>query len=815
MSTTDSGLCTPVYIPPVAANELHKGDEPKRRRGPVSCAECRRLKLKCDRKVPCSSCCKRGCAAICPNGTLTAGPGNRFVLADTEHLHEKIQAMGKRINELEDALAALQAQLSTDPHPLLAPELLHLKALPPTQNVDEAVNQSYIPVCDALGTLTLGDRAQFFGNNAHADYLLEATTHESPAAASSLPLDLLLLADAFPMTSVQELKDDVYRRLADWLPPPSEAWMLIDTYYMNAAWMFNPIPKDEFVETIAKRVYPTPHDRASLADVTPHDAAVICMVFAEASITAADRAPCNVEALNYYQLARVALGVDSVIDHPTLQAVRAVHMMTTFLHMVDHPNGATACYMLLGLAAQVCQSLGLHRKDTQWGIPEEECQKRRHVFWEVLSFDMWTSLAFGRPPSFSYSQVDAIVADDTERFVGQDGTLQASYRLWNHTFSRECLLKVMDQAFGVTPPAYGTVLRLDRLVREHPISESLRLVNVGHVEAGHSTALILQRNTVFALSQKLLLYLHRSFFAKALMEHPQDPLKSKYAQSVLASFRSAYYITASARALYAAIPLSLRFWHFWSQCFSASVILGSIVIRSPGSGLAPAAWIELDRVYTLFERVAPESRRVARMMPKMRRLREKAHESYTAFTAASDSVPQRQCKPEEEMELLFMWGWTRLINTRSAPADAEAAGTNTDTDTELGAGIDPFASFVPPESWNPIPLDSAPTHEQMQQWAEPFDIFSLVNSTGAPQFDQSFAMGGADAPLPLPQAPLSMLGSSVPLAPGAKYPYAPLSTPSPESAAATLEGTLDTTWQRFMDGIGLSFDEVQGSDGSS
>lgn len=55
----------------------------KRGRGQVACAECRRfdnffytvkflfmaflrLKVRCDKKIPCGSCVKRGCAAICP-----------------------------------------------------------------------------------------------------------------------------------------------------------------------------------------------------------------------------------------------------------------------------------------------------------------------------------------------------------------------------------------------------------------------------------------------------------------------------------------------------------------------------------------------------------------------------------------------------------------------------------------------------------------------------------------------------------------------------------------------------------------------------
>lgn len=35
--------------------------------------------LQCDRVFPCQSCCKRGCAEICPDGALTGGKGSRSV----------------------------------------------------------------------------------------------------------------------------------------------------------------------------------------------------------------------------------------------------------------------------------------------------------------------------------------------------------------------------------------------------------------------------------------------------------------------------------------------------------------------------------------------------------------------------------------------------------------------------------------------------------------------------------------------------------------------------------------------------------------
>ncbi|ODN81761.1 hypothetical protein L202_02144 [Cryptococcus amylolentus CBS 6039] len=61
----------PAHSPPAA----HPGDtappsrKRKRKQRPVfSCAECRRLKLKCDRQVPCNNCVRRQCHTICPEG---------------------------------------------------------------------------------------------------------------------------------------------------------------------------------------------------------------------------------------------------------------------------------------------------------------------------------------------------------------------------------------------------------------------------------------------------------------------------------------------------------------------------------------------------------------------------------------------------------------------------------------------------------------------------------------------------------------------------------------------------------------------------
>lgn len=52
---------------------------------------------------------------------------SRFVLANTEVLHEKINQLSTRVRHLEDALADSHSTHSTLTHPLLTEELLKIK----------------------------------------------------------------------------------------------------------------------------------------------------------------------------------------------------------------------------------------------------------------------------------------------------------------------------------------------------------------------------------------------------------------------------------------------------------------------------------------------------------------------------------------------------------------------------------------------------------------------------------------------------------------------------------------------------------------
>ena len=69
-----------------------------------------------------------------------------------------------------------------------------------------------------------------------------------------------------------------------------------------------------------------------------------------------------------------------------------------------------------------------------------------------------------------------------------------------------------------------------------------------------------------------MMYLHRSFFAQALLDYPTNPLLSPFAPSFLTAYRCAsMIIKASAHLFERCADMAMRLWFLNYQTFSASV----------------------------------------------------------------------------------------------------------------------------------------------------------------------------------------------------------------------------------------------------
>ncbi|KAK2465637.1 hypothetical protein APHAL10511_002181 [Amanita phalloides] len=651
---------------------------PRRRGVVLSCAECRRLKLKCSRDFPCSNCVKKGCAAICPTGSLTTGRGNRFVLANTEVLHDKITDLANRVRQLEDALHDSHAVHSSATHPLLAEDLLQIKRPLERDRADQISikeeRSEGIDTIDALGSLSISHngRANFYGKTANSWYLLkneEGSSEDDPLPenGSLMPTNIPSLHHAFPFAQVPtSLAESYHTALTESLPHKATARALSKIYFRHAAWMYTPISENEFLDTILEPFYEP--DRTPLDATMSHRLAILYMVLALGTMLDLDRPFNSPETMHYYQLARAALSLESVLEEPSASAVQALLLMTHFMFLSEMGSPR---WVIMGIVVKLAISIGLHRDSVRWNLDPEDTQKRRKLFYEVYTYDLWQSLTFGRPPSFSLVHVDCKFPFS---LPDEKANVDTAFRAWKHQYTAECMSQVMDEAFSAKPPRYKVIQELDKKVRNWYVPPILRINVSGSPKMGKemddtSVELTMQRFTTFAIKEMTLFYMHRGFFAQALEGNPADPMASKYAESVLAAYRGACTFVGEMDSLFNQHQALLeRLWFYFTHVFSCAIVLGTIAAK-PQLSLARSAQVYLETAYNLFSRVS-DSTRIAKILPILQALREKAHSSHLNLK----QLPPPDSKSDLE-GLYALGGMTRLVSRKTTSPSSSQAGS--------------------------------------------------------------------------------------------------------------------------------------------
>ncbi|KAF8153104.1 fungal-specific transcription factor domain-containing protein [Crassisporium funariophilum] len=756
--------------------------------GALSCAECRRLKLKCDKTVPCSSCKRRGCSAICPNGSLITGQGTRFVLADTEKLHQKIANMSDRIRQLEDALAILQSSgsgPSGEPHPLLHRDLLKIKSSIELHSAtlggpgedggdgeegNEEDGEQYI---DAFGTLAIRDdgAATFYGRSAGSEVRHSSYPHLQSNASTynghpgsyqdgtdtPLPSTITTLAASFPLSPSMPILPDsnsspfahqpppvqgspitLQTLTSYFLPPYAEALRLTQLYLEQAPWFFGAVTSRQIEQELlplwyeeAATVASTPPSRngaVSIASGSPslaggalgdnpnragtsHDLALLFVLFCFGSLTDTNllSPPDNAHAERFYQLTKASLTLDpaggtdgkqsrnGILERPpSVATVQALSLMAIYEGMCSGENSIESTWALMGLACKLAQSVSIfpHRDCARWKLTPAEVQKRRALFWELFITDCWQSLATGRIATFSLPFVDCELPFDPDQTMADDGSVQPSFPFWKARFGAECVSAVVQGTLTSRAPKYSIILDLDRKVRDM----ELPLYAQGPPPQGLGLAQTMSHFMPTNYRELTLLYIHRCFFAHAISSNPLDPIKSQYAPSFLAGYRSACTIVASVRQQFALFPAQIaRFWVLWTHAFSASVsldhcvMLASVATHSSRSKVAPAALLELKNACDLFESASGYGGRAIKFLPILRRLQMKAQQAYRdANSGLPASIPNDIFKPsqaeDQKDELSIFSGKTHTVSTKSAVSSTNPSSNVTPPSTSRGSG---------------------------------------------------------------------------------------------------------------------------------
>ncbi|OBZ71228.1 putative transcriptional regulatory protein C1F7.11c [Grifola frondosa] len=456
----------------------NEGGTKKNRKRPLSCGECRRLKLKCDRIFPCQSCCKRGCAEICPEGALTGGKGSRFILANTEQLHDKIKSMSKRIRELEEALHVIQSQHSTDPHPLLRPELLLIKKSPELFGVDPHLIPP--PVSDNARQDENGHNAVVISPKPSCDNSRSPSYTNGTSDDLSLPEDILRLSDNFPApwSIGVVLNPELRQRIHQMLPSPAEAEHLCQQALLHTMWHDNS-DGSVCIPNLIHSIYKSP-----IQSLLPARLSYFLIVLAIGTAVDPQQRSWRAPSERYHQLARAAVCESSVIDEPSTDVVNALMYMVWYLvvysnskHALEHAWG------IMGLCGKLALSLGLHREAIGSKVIPEELDKRRTLLWSLLFIDMRL-------------------------------TPKEIYLHWLHGFMAESMAPALELVVGSPPPLYSDVVAMDIRIREFYMPPILQMVS--GPSAGNSMNVV--QRWAFLDRELALLNLHRGHYVQALTD---------------------------------------------------------------------------------------------------------------------------------------------------------------------------------------------------------------------------------------------------------------------------------------------------------
>ncbi|KAG1816513.1 uncharacterized protein BJ212DRAFT_1271447 [Suillus subaureus] len=806
--------------------------EQKRNNGQISCAECRRLKIKCDKQIPCQSCqastprhTARGCAALCPNGSLATGQGTRFVLAATEHLHRQIASMSGRIRQLEDALGHLQSRHSAEPHPLLRDDLCGADQKDEISSIaqlgDNAAGPSNPPeILDAFGTLSIADHgiSRFFGptggpevsvlsfslGEIHVFIPPDSAYASSPESgrdsmSPGLPQEFRMFTQAFPFTPIGPITA-IQDLIESHLPPLERANFLTQTYFEQASWLFRSVSQEQVMGELLPMYYSnstaTPPDESRGV----HELGLLLLIFAIGALVDLTQDASNPEAEHYHQLARASICLQPVMEKPTLVTVQALHLLSAYNAMSGNELAAKDTSMettwsLVILAAHLSQSVR-NRDSAKWGLPAKVVQRRRLLFWDLFVADAWSSLHTGRPPTFSLPYADCRFPEPPAS-AENDGESGRHAESWCVRYAADCVAEVATRTLTAEAPTYAVIMEIDRKVRDYPFPDVAALASGTSpppiTEEPVSLAKSMGRLVMSHSKETLLLYIHRSFFAQAIIENPVNPLKSAYAPSFLAAYRASQTILRTIQQAFQECPsLCSRFWTIWTFAFSAAIVFGTIVTRGPQSPLASNAMKELDDACLLFSRAATHSRRAAKALPIITKLREKAHVS---LVAAQNELPSQRLGQQwsvkveqDDDELDIFAGRTRFLSVKrptGLPADYPVASSNSNTYLVAGPTEQPTAQIYRPEAaadWVHSASDRGGRFDMHHSSSTAPSASTNISSQSWRQPQSS------DYPYtPVHHVPVPAAGSSTYWAPASatsqQYSQPPLTVPSSQSHA--------------------------------
>ncbi|OXV09245.1 hypothetical protein Egran_02991 [Elaphomyces granulatus] len=392
----------------------------KRRRVTRACDECRRKKIKCDGKQPCTHC------TVYSYDCTYDQPSNRRRNPAPQY----IETLETRLHKAEALLKVLAPDISLDDprfDTLNSEKLIRLlrsdkdnlpTAVKPTSGSEADANpeggeESLLEtMVESSGSLDRDDQGHwdYHGHSSGIFFIQRLRKRFGDLALPELqpisspgPGLMSQILDSPKSQSESPLDSGSYPTHD--LPPRAVAWRLCRSTLDHACVLMRFVHEPSF-SAMFDRIYDTPHDQYTNEENTFLPLLYVVLAVGclfsdgmEDNQMTTDYRNAIDQGFQYFKAGRQLLDITDCRD---LTSIQAVCCMVLYL---QSSASLSTCYSYVGIAQRAALRLGLHRSVAANFNPIER-ELRKRIFWVVRKMDVYVSTLLGLPQMVSDDDID-------------------------------------------------------------------------------------------------------------------------------------------------------------------------------------------------------------------------------------------------------------------------------------------------------------------------------------------------------------------------------------------------------------------------
>ncbi|KAI5781651.1 fungal-specific transcription factor [Peziza echinospora] len=427
----------------------------KRRRVTRACDECRRKKIKCDGKHPCTHCTvySYDCTYDQPSNRRR-NPGPQYIEGLEKDKHQLATLIrlirpdldpfepnfdvDKLISELQDSGRRHSGSMSESPHDDL------------TDSSDgDSLLESMV---EAAGRLEIDETGavDFHGHSSSIAFLARLRYNFQKVLGSDITSTM---KTTFPGGVVSPGPTTAIAAEITKLPVREVADILVECCFEDACALMRFIHRPSFDRSV-DRIYNIP--RADWNQNDKRFLPLLYLSFAVGYLFAGDREDgvmrATSEGTKYFLAGRCMIEITDCRD---IMSIQAVILMIIFL---QSSTKMSTCYSYVGIALSAALRMGLHRT-IELNMTPIERETRKRIFWTVRKMDTYVSALLGLPKGIADEDIDQEMPleiddeyiTDTEILPIPKGVLPIMTAANAHTRLLKIMAKVVKAVYPLKP----------------------------------------------------------------------------------------------------------------------------------------------------------------------------------------------------------------------------------------------------------------------------------------------------------------------------------------------------------------------------